>query len=81
MILFLFQVNGTRVTHCTHVDVVNLIKCKLVCIDFCEEESVEICQIESIGMVLVKVFSFSFSSLFYFERKNKHRLKRRRVNV
>lgn len=25
-----FQVNGTRVTHCTHIDVVNLIKCKLV---------------------------------------------------
>jgi hypothetical protein len=26
----LFQVNGTRVTHCTHIDVVNLIKCKFV---------------------------------------------------
>lgn len=25
---FLFQVNGTRVTHLTHIDVVNLIKCK-----------------------------------------------------
>lgn len=34
MILFSFQVNGTRVTHCTHVDVVNLIKCKLDLIDF-----------------------------------------------
>lgn len=31
---FVFQVNGTRVTHCTHVDVVNLIKCKFAFIYF-----------------------------------------------
>ncbi|CAF1672199.1 unnamed protein product, partial [Adineta ricciae] len=26
----IIKVNGTRVTHCTHIDVVNLIKCKFV---------------------------------------------------
>lgn len=31
---FAIQVNGTRVTHCTHVDVVNLIKCKFAFIYF-----------------------------------------------